>query len=110
MTGEARAILDGFRRRPSMYIFGVSFGSVTAFLTGLCLGSDPNLLDEFRRWLLIRTGGTGSNLTWEALVLRIAFPDVVQPHRELTSPTQDEAAVASVFDLLSEFLDTSVAR
>lgn len=94
------------RRRPGMFCLDGTFHDFTVFVRGCEAGNDWQLLTGFREWLVTRVGG-GDNLIWEALVLRLAFPE--QSH----GPTREElakdsvinnAAVERLFELLDEFL------
>lgn len=89
-------------------MFGMdgSFHDFTVFVRGCEAGNDWQLLTGFRELLVTRVG-EGDNLVWEALVLRLAFPDRSQrPAREALTkdPAHNEVAVEKLFELLDEFL------
>lgn len=81
-----------------------TFASASAFLRGWQYGGEADWLREFQRWLADGLG-TGWNLGWEALILRIAFPD--RPGAWSTAAERgddDEAVVRQVlFAKLREF-------
>ena len=59
--------------------------------------------DAARLLMIARTDGKYSNLSWDAIVLHLTFPDVSGLH-ELRSATDDERAIGFAFDLVFEFL------
>ncbi|MEU8222520.1 hypothetical protein [Kribbella sp. NPDC048915] len=88
-------------------MFGIdgSFRTYTAFLRGYQYAFDhPTWLDEFHSWL-VGSLGTGANLGWEALILRIAFPDDPEKWRYLAplSVAEDGAVCRTLFDRLRAF-------
>ncbi|MER7766938.1 hypothetical protein [Kitasatospora sp. NPDC096140] len=93
---------DGFKKRPGMYVGRVSFGTVTAFLTGYDFAAGGVLLDGFRDWLAGRLG-SGWNVVYPALVVDVAFPDG-RP-AEPWSEEEDQHAVRELFRLLDEFFE-----
>jgi len=93
-----------------MFVMDGTFYNFTAFVRGCEAGNDWQLLTGFREWLVARADG-GDNLIWEALVLRLAFPDRSHgPSREelTTDSTLNGTAVETLFGLLDEFLQRRV--
>jgi hypothetical protein len=83
-----------------------TFHDFTVFVRGCEAGNDWQLLTGFREWLVTRSDG-GDNLIWEALVMRLAFPDQSSgPTREelAQNPALNKIAVDRLFELLDEFL------
>jgi hypothetical protein len=88
-----------------MYGLDGSFGQLVAFVVGLNAGNDSKLLTGFRESLVVRFDD-GDNLSWPALVLRLAFPDETGAalHSRLVEPDRNRHAVETLFRLLDEFL------
>lgn len=104
-----RTLFAEVRERPGLYGLDGSFREFCAFVTGADAGNDWQLLTGFRELLVVRVG-TGNNLTWVGLVLRLAFPDAESGWPGLlTTPDGDRAAVATLFRLLDEFLERRAA-
>jgi hypothetical protein len=102
---DYRKLLSDLQLRPGMFGLDGSFGQFCAFLTGVDAGHDWQFLTGFRE-LLVTRAGTGNNLTWAGLVVRLAFPDTgVRQHERLADPDGNSQAVATLFALLSEFLE-----
>jgi hypothetical protein len=102
---EYRKLFADIQSRPGMWGLDGSFGQFCAFVTGADAGNDWQLLTGFREWLVVRADA-GNNLTWPALILRLAFPGVEIGQRErLTDPDGNTQAVDTLFALLAEFLD-----
>ena len=111
VTPDPPALLNGIRSRPGAYGLDGSYKSYVTFLNGYHEGSGRRALAGFREWLADRLG-SGTNLVWEALVLRLAFrddfPGQVRHPRELT-PNEDIAATSRLFQLLAEFQESDAA-
>jgi hypothetical protein len=89
-----------------MYFQRETYAVVAAFVLGYDAACEGGLLAGFREWLIVRLG-TGSNLSWSALVLHAAFPDAASPQDEASvSPAAERHAIDKLFDLLEEFDST----
>ncbi|MFI5732242.1 hypothetical protein ACIA49_19115 [Kribbella sp. NPDC051587] len=78
-----------------------SFVMYAAFFRGWQYGGDADWLRDFQRWLADGMG-TGWNLGWEALILRIALPD--RPGTWSVSAERGAAEEAVVLRVLFEKL------
>jgi len=89
-------------RRPGAYGLR-TFDQAAAFFTGFDAALEWKLLDGFREWLAAETG-SGANLTWPALALRL------QPERvEWLAPSDpsvvaEDSQMAALFEALRRFL------
>ena len=102
---DYRRLFSEVRDRPGLYGLDGSFRGFCAFVHGADAGNDWQLLAGFRESLVVRVGA-GNNLTWPALVLRLAWPDVDTGWLELvTQPDRNRTAVDALFSLLEEYLD-----
>jgi len=88
--------------KPSSYLLRVDYESLTSALTGFDLACHGGLLIGFREWLLVRAN-SAKNMSWQVLVLHLAFPDSSEPQTELKSDEGQSLANESLFKLLSEF-------
>ena len=96
-------LFTNIRRRPEMFGLDGSFQGFCAFLLGIDYGNDRKFLVGFREMLAVRLGA-GANLSWPALVLRVAFPERDSVERDrLADPEANRAAVDALFTLLAEF-------
>ncbi|MFC8827584.1 hypothetical protein ACFT9I_19840 [Streptomyces sp. NPDC057137] len=97
---EVIEIIDG---RMGMYTMSRTFGEVCSFLDGFDACSELQRLQAFRSWLTLR--GKGSpELTWWGLVLAEVGDGFRVADAKLFSESENELAIARLFDLLSEFL------
>jgi hypothetical protein len=85
-----------------MYFGGsqLEYDQLVAFLIGLDIGAQGAVLDGFHEYLLLRLGEESSR-GWPWLVLQITVP---QTASHPGTDTDDQAAVAGLFDVLDEFL------
>lgn len=91
---ETRELLSALRKRPGLLGLDGSFGQYCAFVEGMNAARDGQLLAGFRELLITRLGD-GNNLTWPALLRRLAGggePD-------------DAVLVPLLFDTLDGFLE-----
>jgi len=95
-------VLEHVMKHPSMYFSPVEFDVAAAFIQGFNLAGSGGLLVGFREWLIVKLGD-GNNLTWGALVLRLAFPDAETPRQHLLRSGEQKRAVEFLFGLLQEF-------
>jgi hypothetical protein len=96
-------LFANIRRRPEMFGLDGSFQGFCAFLLGIDYGNDRKFLIGFREMLVVQLGA-GANLTWPALVLRVAFPDRDSVDRDrLAEPEANRRAVDALFTWLAEF-------
>src|SRR5688500_13679305 len=94
-----RELFDRVRKRTGMYLAKESYAEAAAFVLGYDLAQDGRVMRGFREWLVMRLG-TGSNLTWSALVLHAAFPGAASPQDEPSrSPEGERRAIDSLFEL-----------
>lgn len=95
-----RGLLAAIRQQPAMHGIDGSFATTTAFVLGCDAGTSWSMLAGFHEWLVVRLG-RGQDLTWPALVRHLAPAGWVHP----LTPHADIEAVATLFQLLGEFLD-----
>jgi hypothetical protein len=91
-------LVAGMCRRPSMYVYPVSFGTVCAFLDGFDMARSGAPLLGFQPWLVMWANG-GDNLDWPALVERQLIGDF-----EGNRAPDDEQRITALGSLLGEFL------
>ncbi len=99
-----RLLFEKVRKHPGMYFQDESYGVTAAFVLGYDEACEGGALAGFREWLVLRIG-TGSNLSWPALVLHAAFPGVDSPQNALSSAEAHRHAVAMLFQFIDEFDD-----
>lgn len=100
---QHRTLFESVRKRTGMFLPQETYAVVAAFVLGYDTACEGGLLAGFREWLVVRVG-TGSNLSWSALVLHAAFPNAPSPQDEAsTSPATERHAIDTLFDLLDEF-------
>ncbi|GAA3831905.1 hypothetical protein GCM10022226_61330 [Sphaerisporangium flaviroseum] len=102
-------IVPLLRKYPGMFGLDNTFSSMAAFLRGFDVGTDHQALDGFCEMLADKIGD-GANMSWEYLVLRLAFPDNSQLWDKNRSRENNEEGLANdlLFDLLHEFIDSRV--
>lgn len=98
MQHTARDLFHLVRTRPGMY--GVhDFTSACAFVTGYDAATGFIALAGFREMLITRLA-SGGNLTWHALVNRLAFGE----YRAELDQQANETAIETLFTQLDQFL------
>ncbi|MGW0434065.1 hypothetical protein ACWDV4_16190 [Micromonospora sp. NPDC003197] len=102
-----RELFANVAQRPRMYLMRDDFPTTVAYIEGCDQGNAHRLLAGFREWLVAQVGG-GDNLTWWALVLRLAAAAELPP-AELP-PDIDARAKQTLFRLLDEFLELTDER
>jgi hypothetical protein len=96
-------LFERVRQQPGMYLLQDTYAATAAFVQGYDAAYEGGLLAGFREWLVVRLM-TGSNLSWSALVLHAAFPDMQSPQDGLrTRPGAERLAIDALFSLLAEF-------
>jgi hypothetical protein len=85
-------------KRPRAYGLA-TLGEVMAFLAGMDAMSTPEFLEDFRQWLIIRHE-LASNLAWELLIIRIAYP--AEPHSSWSDIAHHAAGDEGIRVLLNE--------
>lgn len=91
--------------RPKMFGLDGSYVAAAAFVNGCDAGNDWRLLAGFREWLAVELQD-GRNLSWQALVIRHAFPSGPwKSPTELLGNDDNSTAVGTLFRLLGEFWD-----
>lgn len=104
-VSETREFFQTVQKYPKMYGSGPTFREAKAFLCGYDAAHEYLPLDGFNYWLAHRVVGSGPNLAWFALVLRVAFPDEERPGCATDRPPEEESvAVATLYRLLDQFL------
>ena len=99
MQHTARDLFHLVRTRPKMY--GVhDYTSACAFVTGYDAATGFIALAGFREMLITRLG-TGDNLTWHALVNRLAFGE----YRAELDLDANNTAIETLFGQLDRFLE-----
>jgi hypothetical protein len=101
-------VLDHVKKHPGMHFHKVEFDLLAAFINGFNLGGNGGLLVGFHEWLVVKLG-YGNNLPWDALVLRLTFPEAESPSTQLLQSDNQKRAVESLFGLLESFLKESEA-
>jgi hypothetical protein len=105
-----RTLFAEVHKRPGMYGVKDSFWAHVAFVRGVNFGTDRSLLTGFEEFLVPKVGG-GTNLSWEALVLALAFPDLDHGQNLVVDePDRRPVAVDTMFRLLDEFLEIHEQR
>ncbi|HEX5141109.1 MAG TPA: hypothetical protein VFX19_09205 [Dehalococcoidia bacterium] len=98
-----RTLFENVKKYTGMYLPEETFPVVAAFLLGYDEACEGGLLAGFREWLVVRLG-TGSNLSWPALVLLAAFPGAESPENELSKNVGAQRhAIDTLFDLVAAF-------
>ncbi|XYH97566.1 hypothetical protein ACMHYB_59065 [Sorangium sp. So ce1128] len=96
-------LFENVRKRTGMYFQEQTYSVVAAFVLGYDMAHEGGVLAGFREWLVLRLG-TGTNLTWMALVLHAAFPDEVSPRDAFVAdPGAQRHAIEVLFQLIDEF-------
>jgi hypothetical protein len=96
-------LFDRIHSHLGMYFIEESYSIVAAFIMGYDLAYQGGLLNGFREWLILKVNGC-NNLSWEELVLQIAFPDSKSPRELLKArPNLERQAIDMLFALLAEF-------
>jgi hypothetical protein len=108
-----QALFEKLQQCTAMFVPSETYDAVASFLLGYDAAYEGGLLLGFREWLALRLG-TGSNLSWPALVLLAAFPGVDCPEEAVKrGATEDanaqRAAIDTLFTLVREF-DAVVAQ
>lgn len=98
-------LFQNVRERTGMYFVEQTYASVSAFVLGFDAACEGGVLTGFREWLVMRVG-TGSNLSWPALVLHAAFPDERNPQGAVKGAPAQRKAIDTLFDLIAEFDET----
>ncbi|WP_437814637.1 hypothetical protein [Sorangium sp. So ce1078] len=103
-------LFESIRKRTGMYFQEPTYSAVAAFVLGYDTAHEGGVLSGFKEWLVLQLG-TGSNLTWTALVLHAAFPDEPSPQDAVvSSPATQRQAIESLFNLIAEFHETRANR
>jgi len=100
MIRHYRGLLAAVRHHPAAHGIDGSFATTTAFILGCDAGSSWGMLTGFQQWLVVRLG-EGHDLTWPVLVRHLAPTGWTHP----LTPAADADAVATLFQLLNQFLD-----
>jgi hypothetical protein len=98
------SLVEHLEKRPAMFGLDGSFREVSIFLEGVDVARDGTLFCGFREWLIVEVGG-GNNLSWKALVLKLALPGRASypgGARGL-SPADDQVAVSALFDAIRRY-------
>jgi hypothetical protein len=86
-----------------MYLPNETYTAAAAFVLGYDLACEGGLCLGFREWLVMRIG-SGSNLSWEALALHVAFPTSNNPQEAVHASAETERhAIDVLFQLLAEY-------
>ena len=85
-------------RRPDMYVYPATFGTVCALLAGFDMARSGGPLLGFQPWLVMRRNG-GNNLGWARLV-ELELPG----NAEGDGRTADERRIEALGCLIGEFL------
>lgn len=91
------------RNSVGLYLPGKSFAEAAAMIMGIDMAMNGEALRGFREWLVPRIGD-GMNLSWSALVARIAFPEEPNPLESPLFVSSNEPAVQLLFQQLQMFL------
>lgn len=105
-----RELFENVRTRTDMYLRQGTYAVVAAFVCGYDEAGEGGVLAGFREWLVVRLG-TGTNLSWPALVLHAAFPHSESPQDEPSrSPESERHAIETLFGLIAEFDEARAKR
>jgi hypothetical protein len=101
---DYRRLFEAIRDYTGMYLFGRSYLEVVAFVAGVDAGNASCFLIGFPEWLVV-TRGAPTNLSWDGMVVHIAFPEEPQcwDSRKL-SDEQQKHAIDVLVALLLEFM------
>lgn len=102
---DYRQLFADIRRRPGSYGLSGSFREAVSFINGCDAGNSWGLLIGFPEWLALKANA-GANLTWPALVLKLAEVELdgAETGRELPAPAE-----AKALDVLFAELDSFLA-
>ncbi|WP_116199888.1 hypothetical protein [Amycolatopsis circi] len=106
---DYRKLFGDIRLRPGLYGLDGSYHDYCTFLHGVDFGNDRQLLTGFRESLVVRAGA-GDNLTWDSLVLHLAFPDRTEGWRDEAAGAGRQTVNDLLFSLLDEFLEKRSER
>lgn len=95
--------LDKVRNSPDMFFADVSYDSVVSYLFGIDKGCNGQFLKGFHEWIVPIVDG-GNNLWWPEIVLRISFPQSIDPRSELSKESSSKIAIDCLFQCLEDFL------
>ncbi|MFC9237988.1 hypothetical protein ACFTZK_16265 [Streptomyces decoyicus] len=79
-----------------------TFGEVAAFVTGMDAATEWRFLDGFRRFLAAKSH-LGPNLTWQVLVIRMAYPAETDEFWVTVSHGESSEATTVLFEELQSF-------
>ena len=100
-----RELFESIRLRPGMYFTEERYVVVAAFVLGYDAANDGQILEGYRDWLAEKLG-FGANLSWEPLVLSLAFPDAKQPEIEVElSEKNQRVAIDLLFETIYQFTE-----
>jgi hypothetical protein len=94
-----------FKKYHGVYVMQRTYEGTCAFLDGYEQGSGCRVLKEFHEWLVARGKGR-PELYWPLLVLCEIYCDGELPDIRHFTPEEDERAVAVLFGLLDEFIES----
>ena len=103
MVTRERSMIESLQKRPQMYVFEGSYKVLSSFIAGYNAGLDGRLLEGFSSWLSVKLGEENS-LSWESLILELAFPQSPNPQEELKAESKEKLAVKMLFDNVLEYL------
>lgn len=87
-----------------MFFREPTFPVAAALLLGYDLALEGGLLSGFREWLIPRANA-GNELSWEDLVLQLAFPAANDPYAALVDDETNVHAIGVLFELVASFLE-----
>ena len=94
---------------PGMYFSPITFDAAASLLYGFDMASHGGLLTGFKEWLVVRADH-GDNFTWSALAQRLILAASTTSCADLHHQDNQQFAVDSLFNLLSEFWDERHAK
>lgn len=86
---DRRWLIERLDTQPLMFSLDGSFDMYVAFLKGYEVGSQAAWLADFQAWL-VNDWGSGRNVGWESLILRLALPGDSDGWRLFGPRTDDE--------------------
>ncbi|MEV1005904.1 hypothetical protein [Streptomyces sp. NPDC049881] len=103
-------VVPHLARRPGMFGVDGAYATHVAFLHGFAAGGGGESMGRYRAFLVARLG-TGGNLGWDGLVLRLAFPgDPARwDPRAARGEDEERAAVRTLLGTLEDFLREDAA-
>ncbi|MGH3742093.1 MAG: hypothetical protein ACRDT1_12260 [Micromonosporaceae bacterium] len=102
-TTNYRDLFANVRKRPGLWLIQSDFANVVSYVNGCDQANANALLTGFQPWLVTQAGCLDNHVWW-SIVAHLTEPTGPKNLRNL-DPDVDARAVATLFDLLDEFLE-----